>query len=149
VESLWRSDALPARFWSKVRRSPKGCWLWTGAIAKSGYGTFSLNGRTEYAHRVAWLELIGPIPQGLEIDHVKCGRHRCVNPAHLRVVTHAQNMAREMPKAWEGNLKKTHCPAGHEYTAENTYMGPKGRDCRACRLEATRRWRKRRKESAA
>ena len=148
-EDLWRSPLLPDRFWSKVKRvRSTGCWKWTAA-ASEGYGRFWWAEKVARAHKVAWEALVGPVPEGRELDHIVCGNTLCVNPAHLRVVTHAENMAREMPRAWEGNRRKTHCPAGHPYDAENTYKGPKGRGCKACRLAASRRFKRRRKEQAA
>jgi len=107
-------------FWSRVQRA-EGCWLWLGFLDKWGYGRF---GRI-LAHRIAFSALVGPIPEGLELDHL-CGERQCVNPAHLEPVTHEENMRRR-------SATQTHCKNGHEYSAENTYLRPNGRrDCRAC-----------------
>lgn len=92
------------------------------------------------AHRVAYELLIGPIAAGLELDHL-CRTHACVNPAHLEPVTGQVNLLRGVgfPAT---NAAKTHCPQGHEYTAENTYWSKKGqRGCRACTAEKQRRLR--------
>lgn len=67
-----------------------GCWVWQGMRAKGGYGYMGADG---YAHRVAYKEYVGPVPQGLELDHL-CNRPECVNPEHLEPVTHAENMRR-------------------------------------------------------
>ena len=72
---------LGERFWSKVDANGD-CWLWTASIRRDGYGAFRLNGRTKYAHRLAWEALIGPIPDGRQIDHL-CRARRCVNPDHM------------------------------------------------------------------
>lgn len=79
------------RFWMKIQKGP-GCWQWTGAIS-DGYGSFGEGhkGRTHLAHRFAYELTVGPIPEGMQLDH-RCSNRRCVNPAHLRPVTHKQNM---------------------------------------------------------
>lgn len=129
------------KFWSKVRiEGWMDCWLWTGTLAH-GYGQF---GRNAFAHRVAYELLVGPIPQGFQIDHVRawgCVHRHCVNPAHLEAVTQAENIQRG--DAGQHQARKTHCPQGHPYDEANTYVdanakgGPR-RFCRTCRRE---RWR--------
>src|SRR5690625_1858229 len=79
---------LPERFWAKVSRSGE-CWLWNAAKA-AGYGRFVIDGRMQGAHRVSYAALVGPIPQGMQVDH-KCWTRACVNPEHLRLATNAQN----------------------------------------------------------
>lgn len=83
------------RFWSKVNKT-ETCWLWTAAIVQStGYGRIGTGGRHHMnsAHRVAYEMMVGPIPKGLQIDHLCRVRH-CVNPAHMEVVTSAENTRR-------------------------------------------------------
>lgn len=126
---------LPDRFWSKVRQTDS-CWLWTGATS-DGYGRFAHEGRTDVAHRLAWRALVGPIPDGLHIDHL-CRVRRCVNPEHLEPVTCRENVLRGIGPSAE-HAVKTHCPAGHEYTPENTYRYRNMRMCRACRAQARHR----------
>lgn len=116
------------RFWAKVSRSDAGCWVWTAAKNSAGYGVFSIGGRLYLAHRVAYELAVGPIPEGLVIDHVRkrgCTSTLCVNPAHLEAVTDAENVMR---------TKRDHCPQGHPYSPENTYHRPSTghRECRAC-----------------
>lgn len=87
------------RFWSKVDTDgPGGCWLWTGALNADGYGSFQVESRRSIGvHRYAYELLVGPIPAGLELDHVKaqgCRHRHCVNPAHLEPVTHEENVRR-------------------------------------------------------
>lgn len=113
-----------------------GCWLWLGAIDKDGYGQIFYEGQAAGAHRVAYLERVGPISTGLEVDH-KCRTRCCVNPAHLEVVTHRVNTLRgeTVPAA---HSRKTHCPAGHDYaTSAAVYEGR--RYCRSCRARVQRR----------
>ena len=132
------------RFWAKVKAIPSGCWEWQASLnGKDGYGLFWNGQRTQVAHRFLYESLNGVIPIGFELDHL-CRNKRCVNPIHLEVVTRSQNTARGIGPslAKENQLAKTHCPRGHEYTAENTYVNPEGRRyCRICVREATKKWR--------
>lgn len=81
-----------ARFWSKV--VPTGfCWEWHGSKSKKGYGQATFAGKNRQAHRVAYELLVGPIPEGLTLDHI-CRAHHCVNPDHLEPVTSAENVRR-------------------------------------------------------
>ena len=126
--------ATPAeRFWVKVERSgePGACWPWTGSLVK-GYGQFSVNGKTVYAHRWAYEEAIGPIPDRLTIDHL-CRTPACVNSRHLEAVSNRENILRGTGPA-AVHARQTHCIHGHEFTPENTYRAPgRGRECRQCR----------------
>jgi hypothetical protein len=94
-----------------------------------------------YAHRLAYQLLVGPIPEGLVIDHL-CRNPPCQNPAHMECVTHRENTLRgASPHAM--NARKTHCKRGHEFTFQNTYVDAKGcRSCLACRAAAAARKRK-------
>jgi hypothetical protein len=79
------------RFWEKVDKTAD-CWIWTGALhGNTGYAIFGVSkGKTTAAHRFAYEDAVGPIPPGYHVDHL-CFNRTCVNPAHLRVVTQAQN----------------------------------------------------------
>ena len=118
---------LPERFWNKVDVQQSGCWLWTGERSKAGYGRIFWQRKKHGAHRVAYTELVGPIPADREIDHT-CNVRNCVNPAHLRTVTHKENMIR---------IRKPHCKQGHEMAGYNLRLSSDGqRHCRECNREA-------------
>lgn len=128
---------FPRRFSDKVRVDPDtGCWLWLAGKTRAGYGSFWWDGQTLYAHRFAWEFLNGLVPDGLELDHFLfpegCAGPSCANPAHVRPASHRENTLRGDTVAAR-HLAKTHCPQGHEYTAENTYVRSGSRYCRACR----------------
>lgn len=88
------------RFWRLVEKGdPSSCWIWTGKKGSKGYGLAHVDGgRQAQAHRVAYELLVGPIPDGLEIDHT-CNVRPCVNPDHLEPVTHAENVRRRFRRA--------------------------------------------------
>jgi hypothetical protein len=137
----------PERFWAKVAITDT-CWNWTATTDTRGYGQLWVDGRFERAHRYSYELLVGPVPQGLELDHL-CQNKGCVRPAHLEPVTHKLNTQRGIANRTSRrgmdhhNRRKTHCPQGHEYTPENTKWYRGGRACRACAREAMRQWRAR------
>ena len=125
------------RFWSRVQKTD-GCWLWTAGKNNNGYGWFKVNGKMVLAHRFSYELHIGPIPEGLVLDHVKargCTNRTCVNPAHLEPVTIGENTRRGDSGRIGGERQrsKTHCLKGHEYSEKNTRIRPDGsRLCREC-----------------
>ncbi len=138
------SERTEQRFWSKVNKT-ETCWLWMASSDHKGYGQFRLDGKNRKAHRVAYELLIGPIPDGLQIDHLCRVRH-CVNPAHLEAVTCQENIRRGQTGAW--GRATTHCPLGHPYDEANTYTWHGMRNCRTCNRECARRHYRRKKEAA-
>lgn len=99
------------RFMDKVIKSPDGCWEWTAAT-RDGYGLFRVEGKLVSAHRWRWEWDNGPVPEGLELDHL-CRNRRCVRPDHIEAVTHKENVRRG-DSGWKEAEKKT-CPKGHPY----------------------------------
>lgn len=113
------------------------CHLWTGALSH-GYGYIRIGDRPMPAHRYAWEREHGPVPDGLELDHL-CRTPACVRPSHLEPVTHRVNSLRgESPPA--RNARMTHCHRGHPFDEENTYWRPdgRGRHCLACERNGRR-----------
>lgn len=129
----------------------ESCWLWQGSVGSHGYGMVSVAGRPLLAHRYFYQELAGPIPDGLELDHL-CRVPLCVRPDHLEPVTHRENLLRGMSRAGVG-MRTNACMQGHPYTPENTYQHPTKarRLCRICNRERDRKrgWRRPSKAAAA
>lgn len=123
---------LPKRFWDKVKKT-ETCWVWTAGKNTSGYGVFSLNGKSLLSHRLAWEDKDGSIPTGLVIDHI-CRNRVCCNPKHLRVVTPKVNALENSFGESAINASKTECTRGHTFSYLNTHVRPDnaGRECRAC-----------------
>jgi excisionase family DNA binding protein len=135
-----RYPAVP-RIWAQVEQDD-GCWIFTGSLNSSGYGQIRYLDGSRSTHRVMYEEIIGPISEGLQLDHL-CRVRACCNPWHLEPVTPAENLRRG--NGWCGrNYRKTHCKNGHEFTERNTYLSPLGRACRRCHAlnEAARRARR-------
>ncbi len=118
--------------------SATGCWLARRGVDKkhTGYASVWFQGRNHLAHRLSYQVNVGPIPEGLQLDHL-CRRRECFNPEHLEPVTARENILRSPIAVATLNAAKTHCPQGHEYTPENVYDVPasspgRGRQCKAC-----------------
>lgn len=126
---------------------PEQCWRWLGATSPSGYGQVTRTNLrkdgTVYIHRAVYEAVVGPIPEGMVIDHL-CRVRNCVNPLHLEPVTNAENVMRGESHI-ASNPAKTHCPKGHPYDAENTYHYKGARQCRQCRNIHREAWRARSK----
>lgn len=120
-----------ARFWKAVV-VVEDCWEWCNHVNRDGYGGFVAGGRTQRAHRVSYEHYVGPIPAGLNLDHL-CRNKRCVKPAHLEAVTPRVNVLR-------GNTivaacaAKTHCNYGHPLDGRDKG----GRYCLTCKRAKNR-----------
>lgn len=131
---------LIERFQKKVSPEPmSGCHLWTGAVDGGGYGRIYVNGFYRGAHQLGYELAKGPIPKGMELDHL-CRIRCCVNPHHLEPVTTRENTSRSSITLASLNRAKTHCPAGHLYDSANTFPQTRGgRGCKACRQARDRK----------
>lgn len=133
-----------ARIYIESRIVPEpnsGCWLWYGTINADGYGFTCINNKRKSAHRVSYTVYRGPIPNGMQIDHL-CRVRCCVNPDHMEVVTQQENIRRGI--VGENNRGKTHCLHGHPFDGDNLGLYFKDgkmirRRCRACNRKRARR----------
>lgn len=126
-----------------------GCWYWDGSRTNLGYGKVYWQGRKWNAHRLACTLLVGE-PGDLHVCH-SCDNPGCVNPAHLFLGTARDNARDMVSKGRARGQQLTHCPAGHEYTPENTYVAPSrpnARYCRACHHRHSLAWWRRQRVSA-
>lgn len=136
---------LIERILSRIEVEPEtGCWLWPGATVRGGYGQIASErrGYQVIVHRALYELLVGPIPDGLNLDHVKergCRHTNCCNPDHLEPVSQRENLMRG-DTVTARHAAATHCPQGHAYDAENTRFERRGgRACRACNAAAAQR----------
>ncbi len=141
-ENWRRKDCTPPehRFWRKVKIGTlSDCWIWGGSITGGGYGQYEVRGTRKQAHRYAYELFVGPIPEGLTIDHL-CRTRPCVNPRHLEPVSLKENILRGI-KGLRGirNTELTHCRHGHLYDEANTYHWRNTRICKTCLAERGRR----------
>lgn len=128
------------------------CRIWTGALTPDGYGIIRVDKKNRGVHRVAYEFYVGPIPEGLTLDHVKawgCKSRACFNPEHLEPVTIGDNIRR-------GDTGKrppsTHCSVGHLLEGNNLRIDSRGaRICRTCQRDymAAREWRRTQARRAA
>lgn len=124
-----------------------GCWEWVRSRDTAGYGHLRVEGRLRKAHRVSYELLVGPIPEGLQLDHL-CRNRACCNPDHLRPVTVFENIHAPGSVATGAlHAAKTHCPQGHEYTPENIYRYENRRHCRTCTIARATAWNARKRST--
>lgn len=134
-----RTTPAKDRLLARLEPQENGCWHWTGVIDSDGYGRVGYKGRRgETVQRAVYDCMVGPIPDGMAIDHTchtqatdcddteACLHRRCGNPDHLEPVPVAENTRRN------NNSRKTQCKHGHEYTPENTYRSGGRRYCVTC-----------------
>ena len=134
---LVETGTIEHRFFSKVEiRESSECWWWTAASNNEGYGLFWAC-RQVRAHRWAYERWIGPIQDGLQIDHL-CRNTLCVRPSHLEAVTGRVNTLRGVGPTAQ-NARKTKCPQEHPLAGGNLYTDRDGwRRCRLCHNERSK-----------
>jgi len=141
---------LPQRFWNKVKVNGRtGCWLWTAAVNKAGYGLINVGGGPKLAHRHAYEVLVGEIPppqngQPWTILNHECYVHSCVNPGP----GHACQPMTIGKNTRHAADRRTACRKGHPFTEANTiWQTSTARTCRTCRNDWWIRWRAARRGS--
>jgi hypothetical protein len=127
---------IAERFLPRIIRTAT-CWHWGGYVSSDGYGYILRRG----AHRVAYEHFVGPIPDGLQLDHL-CRVKHCVNPSHLEAVTRQENMRRAVPfRKPHHSKRRTHCKKGHLYSPDNLYHSRHGYQiCRTCTRAYQKEW---------
>lgn len=124
------------RIEERVKKTESGCWIWQGCLSH-GYGMIKIPAETPSGattvgvHVLAWREKNGPVPAGLELDHV-CRTRACCNPEHLEPVTRRENLLRSPLSAASRLSARTHCPRGHELSGTNLVRSEPTRTCRIC-----------------
>lgn len=133
VTTRWEVNLMPRRgeylllterILRHVEMIPEcGCWIWMGQLSRYGYGEIGIGRLTKKAHIIAYREFSGPVPNGLELDHL-CRVRSCVNPRHLEPVSHQENIRRagNCKPAYTASLRSraemTACRAGHTYSSK-------------------------------
>jgi hypothetical protein len=138
---LPKGSSLEVRLFYRRRVTESGCWEYTGSVNPHGYGRITFEGKHVLTHRASYELFVGPIAEGLQIDHL-CRNRACFNPEHLEPVTHRENVRRGQRHA------VTHCPKGHEYAGDNLYLQQGKRSCKTCRSEHFKAWKRRQRNNA-
>lgn len=151
------APGFPENLLRKMEPQSNGCIYYTGAINADGYARVVVDGESTPAHRAAYEHFVGPIPEGMTLDHEchnlsgcnmvhDCLHRRCVNPEHLMAKPHRNNLLASPNTQASINAAKTHCKRGHEFTPENTYLNSRGgRVCRECQRHHAEAYRRRRR----
>ncbi|MGW2130432.1 HNH endonuclease signature motif containing protein [Streptomyces coelicoflavus] len=141
--------------WSLFKNAPGQCWIWTAGTNRKGYGVIGINGRSTLAHRFSYELHVGPIPDGLELDH-RCRVRPCSNPDHrptggrgCRQCARDRSNAAQAAKPKTPRQLKSHCTNGHEFNAENTGHTGTRRYCRQCSRDNSRAHMARKRAEAA
>jgi hypothetical protein len=117
---------------ARIRVEPEtACWLWIGCLDRHGYGFFNRHRRMNLAHRYVYKACVGPIPEGLVLDHL-CRVHNCVNPVHLEPVTCRENVMRGPTSLLAIAAAKTQCKRGHALDGIQMSRGRPTRYCKTC-----------------
>lgn len=152
-EAWLKALSLVPRWLDRVTIDADECWIWPGkSPGRGNYARTIVNLRGKYFSfglaRLVYTAHYGPIPEGMDLDHAchsrsecsggeSCKHRRCINPFHLEPVTHTENVKRSLKNirrtAGRYPRPQTHCPQGHPYDEENTYVWRGNRKCRACR----------------
>lgn len=148
IQHIARHERGHESFWTQVDKSGE-CWMWTGPVTDYGYGICN-RAQEQYAHRLAYRWLVGPIPEGFEVDHL-CRMKLCVNPAHLEPVTKQENIRRQNAlTSGKAQRARTHCPQGHPYSGTNLHVRRNGhRTCVTCSRQRVRDSRAAQRQAAA
>lgn len=134
-----KGQPILERFFDKVEIT-ESCWLWTAGTLKGGYGQFKIGETCNQSHRLSYEWFVGPIPDGLVIDHL-CRTHNCVNPDHLEPVTPRENVLRSAP------VLSGCCKRGHPFEGKNLVRYRGQRVCRACNALRQREYQARRRSN--
>lgn len=135
-------DKTIQKFNSKYIPVPEsGCWIWIGRLCRCDYAQVQIAGVRKMAHRAAYELFVGPIPDDMDLDHV-CRVRCCVNPSHLRPLTHKENILCGAGLTAK-HAKKTHCIRGHPLSGPNLRFceNKNERVCRQCNKDNARAWR--------
>lgn len=138
----WRGMSYEERFQDRTLKTDT-CWLWQGCLNTGGYGQMKDNGKFILVHRYSYERDVGPIPEGLTLDHLCSVRH-CVNPTHLEPVTKGENSRRGIVKRG----LKSHCVNGHDLSINRRAPRPGVFWCLACNREKQRIYNRLKREKA-
>lgn len=141
------TDEERAKRWlAQIHYDDNGCWLWQGCVTDAGYPSITINNKGWTGNRLSWALHYGH-PGKFFVCH-KCDVPSCVNPDHLYLGTHTDNMQDRLKRGRHPNAIKTHCKYGHAFSEENTrYLARGGRRCRICDAEVSRRYRERKAQN--